>query len=147
VQHHAAKEIFMQDEVRTVMIEGYASIFHEPDQLKDVMMPGAFSIDTIIGIPVLWQHYPTTPMGRVVVAAEDKLGLRVTLELCMETQIGKEAFKLIQCGSLTGLSIGYTALKSVRGVGDVRRVIHKVALKEISIVTFPAHAKARIFKK
>lgn len=137
----------MQNEVRTMIIEGYASIFHEPDQLNDVILPGAFLVNKAIGIPVLWQHYPTTPIGRVVSATEDKLGLRVTLEICLETQTGQEAFNLIQCGSLTGLSIGYKVIKSTRGNGDIRRVIHKVALKEISLVTFPAHAKARILKK
>ncbi|MDP3935591.1 MAG: HK97 family phage prohead protease [Alphaproteobacteria bacterium] len=137
----------MQNEVRTVKIEGYASIFHERDQLNDVILPGAFSIDNVIGIPVLWQHYPTTPIGRVVSATEDKSGLRVTLEICLETQTGQEAFKLIQCGSLTGLSIGYKVIKSMRGAGDIRRVILKVVLKEISLVTFPAHLKARILRK
>ncbi len=134
----------MQNEVRTMIIEGYASIFHEPDQLNDVLLPGAFSIDKIVGVPVLWQHYPSTPIGRVVSATEDKLGLRVTLELCLETQVGQEAFKLIQGRILSGLSIGYTVIKSARGTGGVRRVLHKVALKEISLVTFPAHVKARI---
>ncbi|QOL19405.1 HK97 family phage prohead protease [Candidatus Bodocaedibacter vickermanii] len=134
----------MQNEVRTIKIEGYASIFHEPDQLKDVLLPGAFSIDKSVGVPVLWQHYPGTPVGRVVSAIEDKLGLWVTLELCLETQVGKEAAKLIQSRILSGLSIGYTVIKSARGSGDVRRVLHKVALKEISLVTFPAHVKARI---
>lgn len=137
----------MQNEVRTIMIEGYASIFHEPDQLNDVILPGAFLINKVIGIPVLWQHYPTTPIGRVISAIEDKLGLRVGLELCLETQAGQEAYKLIQCGSLTGLSIGYNVIKSSRGNGDIRRVIQRVALKEISLVTFPAHAKARILKE
>jgi HK97 family phage prohead protease len=134
----------MQNEVRTMRVEGYASIFHEPDQLNDVVMPGAFSIDKAIGIPVLWQHYPTTPIGRIVSATEDTLGLRVVLEICLETQTGQEACKLIQYGSLTGLSIGYTALKSARGAGGIRRVIQKVDLKEVSLVTFPAHVKARL---
>jgi HK97 family phage prohead protease len=134
----------MQNEVRTMRVEGYASIFHEPDQLNDVIMPGAFSMDRAVGIPVLWQHYPTTPIGRIVSATEDALGLRVVVEICLETQTGQEACKLIQCGSLTGLSIGYTAVRSARGVGAIRRVIQKVDLKEISLVTFPAHVKARI---
>ena len=134
----------MQNEVRTMRVEGYASIFHEPDQLKDVLLPGAFSIDKIFDVPVLWQHYPSTPIGRVVSAKEDKLGLWVTLELCLETQVGKEAVKLIQSHILSGLSIGYTVIKSARGTGAVRRVLHKLALKEISLVTFPAHIKARI---
>lgn len=134
----------MQNEVRTMRVEGYASIFHEPDQLNDVLLPGAFSIDKIIDVPVLWQHYPGTPIGKIISTQEDKLGLWVILELCLETQVGKEAVKLIQSRILSGLSIGYTVIKSARGTGSVRRVLHKVALKEISLVTFPAHPKARI---
>lgn len=128
----------------TVIVEGYASIFKEPDQLNDVILPGAFSIDKIIDVPVLWQHYPGTPMGRVISAKEDQVGLWVSLELCLETQVGKEAVKLIQSHILSGLSIGYTVIKSARGTGAVRRVLHKVALKEVSLVTFPAHPKARL---
>lgn len=133
----------MRNEPRTIMIEGYASIFNEPDQMNDVILPGAFSLKNIADIPLLWQHYPNTPIGKVISAKEDKVGLWVTLALCIDTQVGVEAYTLIQSNILTGLSIGFNAIKSSKGQGRVRRILHKVNVQEISVVTFPAHPKAR----
>jgi HK97 family phage prohead protease len=134
----------MHQEPKTITIEGYASIFNEPDQLNDVILPGAFLLKDVSDIPLLWQHYPNTPIGKVISAIEDKVGLWVTLALCIDTQVGIEAFKLIQSNILTGLSIGFKAIKSSKGQGRVRRIVQKVTLKEISVVTFPAHPKARV---
>jgi HK97 family phage prohead protease len=134
----------MHNKPRTLTIEGYASIFNEPDQLNDVIFPGAFSLKDVSNIPLLWQHYPNTPIGKIISAKEDKVGLWVTLALCIDTQVGIEAYKLIQSNILTGLSFGFKVIKSSKGQGRVRRVLHKVSLQEISVVTFPAHPKARI---
>jgi uncharacterized protein len=121
----------MHREPRTLTIEGYASIFNEPDQLNDVILPGAFSLKNVSDIPLLWQHYPNTPIGKVESAREDTTGLWVTLALCIDIQVGIEAYKLIQSNILTGLSIGFKAIKSSKGQGRVRRILHKVTLQEI----------------
>lgn len=136
----------MQDNVRTIQLEGYACIFHEPDQQGDVILPGAFGQDiaSIVGTPVLWQHHPYTPIGKVVDAKEDTKGIRVLITLCLDTQVGCEAYHLVKSGVLSGLSIGFTMLKSCYGTGKVRRILHRIKLKEISLVTFPAHERARI---
>lgn len=136
----------MKEALQTVNISGYASIFNEPDQTGDVVLPGAFQacLKDLQDIPVLWQHHPHTPIGKVVAAKEDKTGLLVTLSLCLNTQLGLEAFRLIESGVLKGLSIGFVAIKATRGSGKIKRVLHNVNVKEISLVTFPAHVKAQI---
>lgn len=130
-----------------IFLEGYASVFDTPDQEGDLMKPGAFHeclATHPLNIPVLWQHYPNAPIGKLVEAKEDTYGLFVKLEICTETQIGKEAVSLIENDMLKGLSIGFKVIKSVRGSAKIRRLLHQVELKEISIVTFPAHQRAII---
>lgn len=126
-------------------IEGYASVFHVPDQQGDLMQPGAFRHTTIVGLPVLWQHRPYIPIGKVVAAKEDTKGLWFRLRLCTDTQLGREAMSLVRDGVLRGLSIGFRAIKASRGRGGLRRVIHKVTLTEISLVTFPSNPKAEVY--
>jgi uncharacterized protein len=80
-------------DVQMIEIEGYACIFNEPDQHGDVILPGAVGHDMrpLIGTPVLWQHHPHTPIGKVVGAKEDARGIRVSIMLCLDTQLGKVA--------------------------------------------------------
>jgi hypothetical protein len=136
----------MEKDVRIIEIQGYACIFNEPDQQGDVILPGALgeNVGVVVGTPVLWHHHPHTPIGKVVDAIEDVKGIRVRISLCLDTQLGCEAYQLVQNGVLTGLSIGFTTLKSAYGTGKVRRILHRIRLKEVSLVTFPAHDKARI---
>lgn len=136
----------MQNLKSPSIIEGYASIFNEPDHQGDVILPGAFNItlDEIQAVPVLWQHHPHVPIGKVVTARQDTYGLWVMLALCTETQIGLEASKLVQQEILSGLSIGFKPISVKRGQAGVRRIVQSLELKEISLVTFPAHGKARI---
>jgi uncharacterized protein len=139
------KEIQMNESV--IRVEGYASVFNIPDQEGDIITPGAFQrfIRTHpLNIPVLWQHYPNVPIGKLIDATEDAYGLCVKLEICTETQLGREAVNLIECGILKGLSIGFKVIKSTRGSGKIRRLLNQLNLKEISIVTFPAQEKAII---
>ncbi len=124
---------------------GYASVFNEPDQHGDVMLPGAFLGNKKDDIPVLWQHHPNVPIGRVVEMQENAVGLRIRMEICLDTQMGRDAMSLIKSGVLKGLSVGYTVKKSARGQAGVRRKLLKVDLKEVSLVTFPAHPKAKVF--
>ena len=55
------------------IIEGYASLFGEIDQARDMMMPGAFAHTLrqrgLRKIPMLFQHDPSEPVG-----PEDALG-------------------------------------------------------------------------
>ena len=61
-------------------IEGYASLFGEIDQARDMVMPGAFRETLkqrgLRKIPMLFQHDPSEPVGVWLELAEDFRGLK-----------------------------------------------------------------------
>lgn len=129
-------------------IEGYASLFGEIDQARDMMMPGAFAQSLaqrgLRRIPMLFQHDPSEPVGVWLELAEDWRGLRARGRLIPDVARARELLALMRNGAIDGLSIGY---RTVRGVIDPRsrvRRLHQVDLWEISIVTFPLLQSARI---
>jgi hypothetical protein len=123
---------------------GYAAVFGNVDLDGDVIEPGAFrkTIRESGGkVPILWQHDRYEPIG-VGKLAEDGKGLLAEGQLNVETQRGREARALMQQGALSGLSIGYKAIKPVYEAG-VRR-LKEIAVREFSPVTFPANELARV---
>ena len=56
-------------------VEGYASLFGEIDQARDMVMPGAFSASLrtrgVRRVPMLFQHDPSEPVGVWLELAED----------------------------------------------------------------------------
>lgn len=126
-------------------IEGYAAIFGEPDRGGDVIAPGAFTnsfADRATSVKLLWQHDPAQPIGIWDNITQDARGLRVEGRLLTDIQRGAEAAALLTAGALDGLSIGYRAVKSDRR--GSYRYLTEIDLWEISLVTFPMNAKARL---
>jgi HK97 family phage prohead protease len=129
-------------------VEGYASLFGEIDQARDMVMRGAFA-DTlrlrgINRIPMLFQHDPAEPVGVWLELSEDHRGLYARGRLIPEVTRGRELLSLLRAGAIDGLSIGF---RTVQGRIDPRtrvRRLHAVDLWEISIVTFPLLAGARV---
>lgn len=129
-------------------IEGYASLFGEIDQARDMVMPGAFTQTLrqrgLRKIPMLFQHDPGEPVGIWLELREDIRGLWARGRLIPDVARGRELLALLRSGAIDGLSIGY---RTVRGRIDPRtrvRKLHQVDLWEISIVTFPLLAGARV---
>src|SRR4051795_12635368 len=129
-------------------IEGYASLFGEIDQARDMVMPGAFTRTLkqrgLRKIPMLFQHDPSEPVGVWLEIAEDFRGLRARGRLIPDVMRAKELLALIKAGAIDGLSIGY---RTVRGQIDPKtrvRKLYQVDLWEISIVTFPLLKGARV---
>jgi uncharacterized protein len=129
-------------------IEGYASLFGEVDQARDMVMPGAFTQTLrqrgLRKIPMLFQHDPAEPVGVWLEIAEDFRGLRARGRLIPDVMRAKELLSLIKAGAIDGLSIGY---RTVRGQIDPKsrvRKLYQVDLWEISIVTFPLLNGARV---
>jgi HK97 family phage prohead protease len=129
-------------------VEGYASLFGEIDQARDMVMRGAFA-DTlrkrgVSRVPMLFQHDPAEPVGIWLELREDHRGLYARGRLIPEVARARELLSLLRAGAIDGLSIGF---RTVKGVIDpktrVRRLI-AVDLWEISIVTFPLLAGARV---
>jgi uncharacterized protein len=129
-------------------VEGYASLFGAVDSARDMVMPGAFA-DTLKArglrrIPMLFQHDPAEPIGIWLELREDYRGLYARGRLIPDVQRAREVLALVKAGALDGLSIGFrTSSARVDPKTRVRK-LHHVELWEISIVTFPLLAGARV---
>jgi HK97 family phage prohead protease len=129
-------------------IEGYASLFGEIDQARDMVMPGAFRETLkqrgLRKIPMLFQHDPSEPVGVWLELVEDWRGLIARGRLIPDVLRARELLSLLKAGAVDGLSIGY---RTVRGQIDPKtrvRRLYQVDLWEISIVTFPLLNGARV---
>lgn len=128
--------------------EGYGSIFGNIDSYGEKVMPGAFSESLVRhqregSKPLmLWQHNPDEPIGVWDDLAEDGKGLKGTGRFVLETSRGREAHALLKAGALRGLSIGYREIETEPD-GNAR-LLKKLDLLEISVVSFPANRRARV---
>jgi hypothetical protein len=129
-------------------VEGYASLFGEIDQARDMVMRGAFAqtlaTRSIRRIPMLFQHDPSEPVGIWLELREDHRGLFARGRLIPEVARGRELLSLLRAGAVDGLSIGFRTSKArIDPKTRIRRLL-AVDLWEISIVTFPLLAGARV---
>lgn len=123
--------------------EGYGSIFGNQDSVGDVVMPGAFKDSLNKRRPaLLWQHSWNAPIGIYTEVREDERGLYVKGQLNMETTQGRECYSLLKQGALSGLSIGYRVLADE--MQGQQRLLRKLDLLEVSVVTFPANELATV---
>jgi HK97 family phage prohead protease len=131
----------MKDELK---IEGYASLFWTRDLNDDVTAAGAFAASLAEGAPVvmLHQHDETEPVGVWDAVVEDAKGLFVRGRILRATPRGRLVAALVEAGALDGLSIGFRQVKA-RAEGRLR-VLSRVELWEVSIVTFPMLPGARL---
>ncbi|MFT4149987.1 MAG: HK97 family phage prohead protease [Paracoccaceae bacterium] len=134
------------------VIEGYASLFGRVDQGGDMVAPGAYAASLAAGasagrrVKMLWQHDPAQPIGVWDEVREDATGLWVKGRLLTGVAQGREAAELLAAGAIEGLSIGYRTVKAERDVKGIRRLA-QVDLWEVSLVTFPMQAEARVQAK
>jgi len=133
-------------------VEGYASVFGKRDQGGDTVAPGAYAASLRAlsragrRVKMLWQHDPGQPIGIWDEVREDATGLWVRGRLLPEVARGREAAALLEAGAIDGLSIGYRTVKaSADGQGG--RVLTELELWEVSLVTFPMLAEARVAAK
>jgi uncharacterized protein len=129
---------------RSLVIEGYASLFGVEDLAGDVVRAGAFARSLARRAPVgmLLQHAGGRTAGRWMAIREDGRGLFVRGLVSDETIAGATALKLIQDGAMSGLSIGFVARdwaqRRARG-----RDLKEIELREISLVSSPMLPGAR----
>lgn len=128
-------------------ITGYASIFNKRDMAFDVVVPGAFQRSLARkppgAIKMLFEHDFQKILGTWSTIREDVLGLKVSGTLHGHRRIAVETAEKIAAGRLSGLSIGYKAVKCER-LPDHTRLLTEVELYEISIVRIGACPDARI---
>ncbi len=134
------------------LIEGYASLFGREDQGRDVVEPGAYAGSLLRlaqaggRVRMLWQHDPAQPIGVWEEVREDARGLWVKGRLLTDVDRGREAASLLASGAIDGLSIGYRTLRATKDAQG-RRHLAEVELWEVSLVTFPMLAAARVQAK
>jgi uncharacterized protein len=134
------------------VIEGYASLFGKADQGGDVVQAGAYAASLAAlaragrRVKMLWQHDPAQPIGVWDEVREDATGLWVKGRILTEVARGREAVALLEAGAIDGMSIGYRTLRAERD-GKGRRLLAELELWEVSLVTFPMLADARVAAK
>jgi HK97 family phage prohead protease len=130
------------------VFSGYASLFGVEDLARDVILPGAFGKSLkqrgAGGVKLLWQHDPAQPVGEWLDIREDARGLRVEGRILTELERGRELLALMRAGILDGLSIGFRTVRANAAGRTGTRRLAEVDLWEISLVTFPMLADARV---
>lgn len=129
-------------------ITGYAAIFGTKDSKGDIIRKGAFAA-SLAQIPagkvrMLWQHAPADLIGVWEKFEEDDIGLKAEGRIILETAKGRDAHALMKAGALDGLSIGFNTVRASRDHTKSARVLEQVLLKEVSLVTFPAHPDSTV---
>lgn len=142
--------------VEVGIFSGYLATF-EPDEggvfgVPDRFLPGAFLQSLNVHrrrddrqIRMKFNHsWDGILLGGFPIESvhEDEIGLFLTGEINLETQLGREVFALVKQGVLVDLSIGYIALR--HSMEDDIRVIEEAAIVEGSVVDEPANPSARI---
>lgn len=129
-------------------IAGYAALFGVTDRGGDVILPGAFAGAQAERVPLLWQHDPARPIGRIERIAEDARGLRVVARLTQGSARAREAAALLKGRAIDGLSFGYRVREARPGPpgrgGKATRALVALDLVEVSLVTMPMQPGARV---
>ena len=126
-------------------VEGYANTA-TADRVNDLIEPKAFEegLGEYMRNPiVLFNHDLDRPVGKVVDAAIDAVGLRVRVAIDKSLEWGAKVAKMIERGILNAFSVrarGDRALGYLQPDG-VKRIV-RWDLQEISVVTVPAHQQA-----
>ena len=97
------------------------------------------SIPSVEGVKLFYGH--KDPIGRVVRGEETEDGYVVEARIS-ETEKGNEVLTLLRDGVLNKMSVGFAPVKDRKEDGVVVR--EEVALKEVSIVSFPAYNNADV---
>jgi len=126
-------------EIKSIIIEGYASVFDHIDTHGDVTKKGCF-VDELKTYPyrsMLFGHDATRVLGHWLDMFEDDKGLRV-----LGCVTDKQAIQLVTCKALLGLSIGYSAT-DINQKNDHRN-LKGIWLQEVSITPIPCNRHALI---
>ena len=137
--------------------EGYAAVFGNKDSYGDVIVAGAFA-DTLAadfgqdgqGVPTYWCHDfkdPFKNIGSTIWAKEDSHGLRVRVQLDLDTQNAKQTLKLLKEGRVNQMSFGYTVVEGAWVDSDEHGYyyeLRKLKLHEVSVVPIGANQETEI---
>lgn len=136
---------FKEQENNVFTIEGYASIFDNIDLGNDKVIKGAFTDSIKKRRPqLLWGHNQRdVPLGKITEIKEDNNGLFIKAELPMEDDFVRgRIIPQIKIGSLDSFSIGYSTEKADFDKKTGARLLQKINLFEISLVSIPMNPSA-----
>ncbi len=125
--------------------EGLASTFGNIDLVNDIVVRGAFVDSLATKTPViLWQHQSDSPLGMPEDIRETEEGLFLKAKLPkLDTFVSGRVIPQIKVGSIRTMSIGFRIVE--RDFNDEGiRLLKKVDLMEVSLVTFPANPLAAV---
>lgn len=147
--HFCTKANFNEYCIEDSVVSGYASVFGIKDKHGDIVQKGAFeeSIRQLhLGksIPILWQHRQDKPIGSIEHMEEDEYGLYISARILTSIPSGNEAWQLIKSQVVCGFSIGFVASGEYLDYSSDTRILNKIDLWEVSIVTFPANEETLI---
>lgn len=153
---------FASDGAESMSFSGYGAVFGNVDAYGDVIKKGAFS-GFLSDVKSGKQNWPAmlsqhggwggsedmTPIGVWTELSEDDTGLLMEGKFA-DTVRGREMYQLMKMEprpAIDGFSIGYIAREwetRTKSSDEFRRVLKKIDVMEISVVTFPANGKARL---
>jgi HK97 family phage prohead protease len=128
---------------KTRTFSGYASVFNGVDAYGDTILPGAYKDSLAKRRPMFFYgHNPGRVLGKWVETKEDDVGLYVTGEFTPGHSDADDVYASLKHEALSGLSIGYVPLETEDT--EQGRILKKIDLFEISIVSMPADDEARV---
>lgn len=142
-QSFITSDYFLKKNHETGVFSGYASVFSINDKHNDIMFPGAFADVDFKKIKVLWQHEHENPIGKIIAIQEDSYGLWVEIKLLLDIAKARDVYTMLKEDIIQHMSIGYIPVK-FKTNAKKQRILEKVELLEISLVTFPANEMASV---
>lgn len=148
--HTLTTPVLLKSIEGTGRISGYASVFNYRDNHGDIVEKGSFAASlkamnqTNTFPKMLWQHQSDTPIGRWDTMREDDHGLYVEGTLLLSLNKGRDVYEMIKNNMIDGLSIGCHVVESVKSHDRDARLLTKIDLLEVSLVTFAANQQAKI---
>jgi phage prohead protease, HK97 family len=111
----------------------------------ETIAPGALAprADTDTSLKLVYRH--DEPIGLITDATETDAGIEIEARFS-DTQTARDAYQLVRDGVIDRLSIGFAPLETVRTEDErgTHTTITSLALREVSLVPFPAYSTAAI---
>lgn len=132
-------------------VEAYAATFNDRDDVGDIILPGAFkaTLDKKAArgerLGLFYNHNweREFPLGPIVDIVEDRKGLKYKAHLPKADALVRDrVYPQLMCGGIRKSSFGYKVRESERRRSDNTRMIKRLDLFEVSLVSIPANQGA-----
>jgi HK97 family phage prohead protease len=117
-----------------------------PDRDGDILLPGGARID--LKMPLLWQHNPMSPLGRLLQVVEQNEKKIVCDFGILDTKEGRDAARMVKYGMLR-ISHGFRPedwepRSKSEGDGVMGFKVKRYEMVEVSLVSIPSNRDAEI---